>query len=93
MENPNPNIQLWQNHKPKAACVVVGGTREPCKWPVLPSQPLIKSLSFEHITNLIFAGAVLVIPKYNTPWTEKSTLGGKNLPVLTVSSYHVETSS
>lgn len=99
MENLNPNIQLWQNHKQlKAACVVIGGTGEPCKRPVLPSQPLIKlefraHLQHDFLLRLFSDGAMPVIPNYNTPWTEKSTLGGKNLPILIVSSHYVETCS
>lgn len=83
MENLNPNIQIWQSHKqPKPACVVIEAL---CKWPVLQSQSLIKSLSFVHIINMIFAEPFQRLrdastTNYNKLWTEKSRLGGKNSP-------------
>lgn len=57
-EKLNPNVHLWQNHKQlKMTCAVIGVSRESCKGLVLSSQPLIKSLHFERIINLIFAEA------------------------------------
>lgn len=95
MENLNPNIQLWQSHKqPKTACVVIEAL---CKWPVLQNQSL-KSLSFVHIIDLIFAEVFqwwcdATTRNYNKLWMEKKQIGWKKLPILIVSSHHAETCS